>query len=278
MRSNRSATSGSISVTVMDTALLELCDANHAESCREVARWTAQGEICESGGLLLAAPVTRAPPFQYCLRVGPGQQPTPAELLARADAFFFARDRGYVVNLRAHADADLEAAAGARGLGELVAPLPVMVLERQPGGAAPGAVRLVDSAAGIADFAAVAAQAYAPLGLAPSVTARIMGEPARMTGPGRRYAVAYQDGRPAAAAMLLLSHGIAGLYWVGTVPEARGRGLAEAVTRTLCEEAFAAGAPLVVLQASPQGRPVYARVGFREVSSYRRLLVPRPSR
>ena len=68
--------------------------------------------------------------------------------------------------------------------------------------------------------------------------------------------------------MLLFSHGIAGLYWVGTVPESRGRGLGAAVTRTLANHAFERGARAVVLQASPAGEPVYRTLGFREITRY----------
>ncbi len=38
--------------------------------------------------------------------------------------------------------------------------------------------------------------------------------------------VARVDDVPAAAAMTIVTHGVAGIYWVGTVPTMRGRGLA----------------------------------------------------
>ena len=68
--------------------------------------------------------------------------------------------------------------------------------------------------------------------------------------------------------MLIFSHTIAGIYWVGTVSDARGKGLAETCVRAVTNEAFRRGAPLVVLQASKFGAPVYQRMGFTEFTRY----------
>ena len=68
--------------------------------------------------------------------------------------------------------------------------------------------------------------------------------------------------------MCLLSHGVAGIYWVGTLPEARGRGIAEACTRAATNAGFAAGASFAALQASVMGEPIYRRMGYREVTRY----------
>ncbi len=68
--------------------------------------------------------------------------------------------------------------------------------------------------------------------------------------------------------MTILSHGIAGVYWVGTVEEARGYGLGDLCTRTVSNAAFDRGAKRVVLQASKQGEPIYLRMGYREVTRY----------
>ena len=64
------------------------------------------------------------------------------------------------------------------------------------------------------------------------------------------------------------SHGIAGIYAVGTTEAARGRGLAELVTRAVTNIGFDGGAPLVTLQASPMGESIYHRLGYRELYRY----------
>ena len=43
--------------------------------------------------------------------------------------------------------------------------------------------------------------------------------------------VAYLDGAPVSCAMTLVSHGVAGVFYVATVESARRRGLGDALTR-----------------------------------------------
>jgi len=68
---------------------------------------------------------------------------------------------------------------------------------------------------------------------------------------------------------------VGGVYWVGTVPAARRRGAADAVTRHVTRAAFEQGARMVTLQASAAGEPVYRRMGYREVGRYARFLSPK---
>ena len=65
-----------------------------------------------------------------------------------------------------------------------------------------------------------------------------------------------------ACAWVLCAGGVAGIYTVGTVPEAHGRGFGTAVTEAV-RHAQGLGYRSAVLWASPAGRPVYERMGFR---------------
>ena len=94
----------------------------------------------------------------------------------------------------------------------------------------------------------------------------------RFTEPHIGSVVAYLDGVPSAAAQLLLSHGIGGVYWVGTVESARGKGLGEVVTRAVTNRAFELGAAAVTLQASSMGEPIYARLGYETLYRYHGLV------
>jgi ribosomal protein S18 acetylase RimI-like enzyme len=71
------------------------------------------------------------------------------------------------------------------------------------------------------------------------------------------------DGVPVATASLLLAGGIAGIYDVSTVPEARRRGIGRMMTVAALQEARALGFETAFLQPSEMGRPLYARLGFR---------------
>jgi ribosomal protein S18 acetylase RimI-like enzyme len=103
---------------------------------------------------------------------------------------------------------------------------------------------------------------------------KVLSHPARWLTPQWHVEVLYQAEQPVSAAMLLFSHGIAGVYWVGTLPSARGRGHAETLMRSISRYAFQHGARAVVLQASPFGEPVYRRMGYREITRYPWYVAP----
>ena len=77
----------------------------------------------------------------------------------------------------------------------------------------------------------------------------------------------YHEGRPVATAELTVGGGVAGLYNIATLPELRGRGIGALMTWTPLRDAAQAGLPAAILQASPMGQGLYARLGFREFGS-----------
>ncbi len=74
---------------------------------------------------------------------------------------------------------------------------------------------------------------------------------------------------PVASALALRAGEVAGLYYVGTVPEARGRRLGELCTRAATNAGFDMGARTVVLQASIMGEPLYRKMGYELLRYYR---------
>ncbi|MFI6833409.1 GNAT family N-acetyltransferase [Kribbella sp. NPDC050241] len=80
--------------------------------------------------------------------------------------------------------------------------------------------------------------------------------------PWRHY-LGRLDGEPIATTTIFLGAGVAGVYFVMTVPEARRRGIGAAITYAALREA-AGVAEYGVLGSSPAGRSVYAGLGFRE--------------
>jgi len=73
------------------------------------------------------------------------------------------------------------------------------------------------------------------------------------------------DGRPVATSHLFFGAGVAGIQFVATLHGMRRRGFGGMMTLAPLHEARARGYRAAVLQASPDGRPVYRRLGFREV-------------
>lgn len=93
----------------------------------------------------------------------------------------------------------------------------------------------------------------------------------RLGGP--RYREQYRyigrlDGAPVATSAMVLDAGVAGVYAVATLPEARQRGIGRAMSVAALVDARAAGCRVAVLQASPAGYPIYRKIGFTEIASY----------
>ena len=80
-------------------------------------------------------------------------------------------------------------------------------------------------------------------------------------GVARSY-VADVDGEPAACLQILPVDGDASVYWVATLPEARGRGLASRLLHRALWDARENGCDISTLQATKLGEPVYARLGY----------------
>ncbi|GAA4988748.1 GNAT family N-acetyltransferase [Kitasatospora paranensis] len=74
------------------------------------------------------------------------------------------------------------------------------------------------------------------------------------------------DGRAVATSAVLISRGVAGIYWVGTDPTYRRRGIGAALTAAAMAIGRQHGALVCTLQASDMGAPVYRRLGFTPVS------------
>ena len=105
-----------------------------------------------------------------------------------------------------------------------------------------------------------------------------MRAPERFLEPHIAAVVAYRGDEPVAAAMTLLSHGIAGVYWVATLAAARGQGLADVVTRAVTNRGFELGAAVNTLQASPMGESIYRRMGYEDAPPRLRLRPVRAAR
>jgi hypothetical protein len=261
----------------MTTAeLIELSDLNYAEAMRELSR-RGGGVVQDEGGVMLYAGPHPMPVLSNGVMRTTRDVPA-AEVLERASAFFARHARGYSVVIGTHRDEDLRAAATAAGLVQL-GDTPGMVLDHRLPDTAPPAhvtLRRVESAADRDGFADVMEAAYGTYGMPPGVTPVMFARLETLIAPHIVSFLAFIDARPVAGAMVLVTHGVAGIYWVGTIPDARGHGLAELCTRAAGNAGFDLGARIAALQASPMGEPIYRRMGYVEVTRYPYLVRFKP--
>lgn len=201
------------------------------------------------------------------------------ELIARAKEFFGERERGFSIWVRGGQpeDEDLAAAAEAAGL-VAVYEMPEMILdsspksELTPQGVEVRRLSTVDEAT---DFWKVATASYADIGFPPEIFGSYT-ENAGLLAPNAAVFTAYLDEDPVAIAATFASHGVAGIYWVGTLKSERGKGLARKMTAMAAEAGLELGADIASLQASPMGKPIYSAMGFETVFDYRLLMSPPP--
>ena len=89
--------------------------------------------------------------------------------------------------------------------------------------------------------------------------------------PGTIWAVADDGTGDRGVGCGYLDGATGGIFYVATPEEHRGRGVAAAITTWLVNQLVDGGAARVVLQASDAGLPVYRRLGFDTVETYRRI-------
>jgi ribosomal protein S18 acetylase RimI-like enzyme len=197
----------------------------------------------------------------------------PDALLSAARDFFAERRRGF--SFFARTDAEDQAAAAA-GMECVLERYPAMVRRE------PFELRVVDGIdmrrvvdhASARDYANLADAAFQAIGLPPGLLAEL--RPEALIRDDTAAFVAYEAGRPLACASVTDARGVGGIQWVAVVEDARGRGLADACTRAASNAGFELGADCAWLEASHMGEPVYLRMGFEELFSYRIYVAPRP--
>lgn len=253
----------------------ELFDRNLLDAIREFGRWQDGTLIMEEDGVLLVAGGTDFPiGFSNCVaRTDPDTDP--ALVIERAEEFFKPQGRGFTVWIREHVDHDVEALLKQRGL-RARAESPWMFLTKRPVSVNPPQgvqVRITSTREDLPVIRSIVADAFGPTGTPTEETDKMFAHPRRVFSPVTRYALATVNGEPAATAMVLLTGGMGGIYWVGTRPQFARRGLGTLCTAAVAQAAFELGKPMVGLHATPMGRPVYERMGFEPSPSGHRWYV-----
>lgn len=257
---------------VDDTTLAILGHANRVEFARSMARWSGRaGRLVEEDGVLLYAASTDFPVLFNGVDRLDGDVPAET-VIAKADTFFGELGRGYSISLRDDHPDDIDLRVTAEDAGLLAVTSAPEMIVRAPVEARPVpediAIRWVDDGAPVADFVHVTDTAYVSLGMTAGSVKEAFTDFDRIASPEIRTVIAYLADEPVASAQVILSHGIAGVYCVGTLEAARGRGLADLLTRAVTNRAFDDGARACTLQASPMGEMIYARMGYQELYRY----------
>src|SRR3954469_24652978 len=233
---------------------------NEQELWREMVRWSG-GRIVEERGVLLVSGPSRY--LRGAMRTGPDVDG--AAVVERATDFFAAEPTGFIVLARRADDADIERAALAAGFRAGWTERP-MAINSPP---APGAVRdgievrAVADATAVADYGRVVAAANDDPG--ERERAPLLFHDETLVAPHIAAFVAYLGADPVACAMTLVSHRVAGVFYVATVEHARRRGLGDALTRLAARAGLEMAADVAWVGASEMGAAPYRRIGFEDL-------------
>jgi ribosomal protein S18 acetylase RimI-like enzyme len=235
---------------------------NEQELWREMVRWSG-GRILEERGVLLVSG-----PSSY-LRVAIRSDPRvdAAAVLARATEFFAAESTGFIVLVRRPDDEDIERAALAAGFRAGWTERSMAIDGPPSAGATPDEVevRVVADASAVVDYGRVVAVANDDPG--ERERAPLLFHDETIIAPHIAAFIAYLGAEPVACAMTLVSHRVAGVFYVATVEHARRRGLGDALTRMAARAGFEMGAEIAWLGASEMGAGLYRRIGFEDLGS-----------
>lgn len=250
--------------------LLHLSDLNLAESLREISRWGTNTDIAEQDDGLFVCGASTFPALNFVIRTTRQSQTPPDLLISQAKEFFAKRKRSFTIIVRTHIDQDLLDKCEELKLTRISNTPGMFIKKALVEKPLPDGVTLkhVVNKSMVNDFAEVVAQSYVSLGMPEEAGRSVFSNPNAFLVPHLYAVVAYKDNKPASCAFALLSHGIGGIYYVGTVESARGIGLAEQCVRAVGNTAFKFGARCVILQASIYGEPVYKRMGYQEFTRY----------
>lgn len=236
---------------------------NEQELWREMVRWSG-GLVHEQGGLLFV--VGPSSYLRVAIRLDGAVDG--GEAVRRAREFFAGPHGGdHIVLVREPDDAELASAASAAGYTPAWTERP-MALHRPPEPsplASDVDLRTVSSPDAVLDYGKVVAEANDDPG--ERERAGLLFHGRTILVPHVSAFVAYFEGEPVSCAMTLVSHGVAGVFYVATVASARRRGLGDALTRVAARAGFAMGARAAWLGASEMGAGLYRRIGFAELGT-----------
>jgi GNAT superfamily N-acetyltransferase len=257
---------------LMDAETRLAMHQNSIEGLTRVARALPGARVATVGPWLLFDSGTGDAQFNQALVAGETAGEGD-EAIGAAERWFRGRS-GFVLWLREPDDrALIQAALRAGYLQERLEP--AMLLERLEGAWPSPAgldVRAVDDDEGAAAYAEADAEE------GDRFEARRDGDEslarAVMTLAGMRLFVGYVAGVPVARSMLVLSGEMAGVTNVYVAPSVRRRGFGTAMTARAIGTGAEMGATRACLEASTMGRPLYERMGFREIYRYVRLRRP----
>lgn len=250
--------------------LIAASDLNFYQGWRTMAT-AADGFVHEGDGILIAAPGVGPTWVNLLFVTAPLDDPE--RRLSEASALLDERSIPFMVRIRDDLDPASEVAAASLGL-KYTDSIPGMALDPIPANGGREVDLEISEVTDDAAFAGFAAVTTSSFELGDDTGPQLLPPALRLT-PHTFWYVGYSNGNPVAASHVeVLDDATAGINFIGTLDGHRGRGYGEAMTWQAVNRGKQEGCDIAVLQASEAGQPVYERMGFRVVTSYKTFVRP----
>lgn len=246
-------------------------DANYLDANRVFSACSDTGEFLERRDVAIASCGLPVDPLNLGLLKPPYE--TPEATAHEVARYFQSRELPFRLTFRAGAPGDRLLPLERAGWTQAAEPIPGMMRELPASiPAAPDELRIepVQTPEQLVAFREIA---FAAFGY-PVQAAHIFLNERVVACPGVELLSGLVDDRVVATSLLLVTHDVAGIYYVTTAEEQRGRGYGAALTWAVIEAGRERGCRLASLQASVLGKPVYERMGFEHVLDYATLKPP----
>jgi hypothetical protein len=243
---------------------IEIAEQNSFAAWRLLARYAEGGMVDETDEVLFTSIPAPVAYFNSAFVKPPA---CVSDQLDNVLAYFKAKDVPFTIRFRDDADAAVACEGAGLVLGGSA---PYMNGEAAAMPAASDAdVRIVD-AGSLSDYIAVLAEGF---GMPKRLAAAVF-TPASLAADDFAMLLAFDGDTPVASSALAVSGDVAGVYNVGTPPQFRQRGFGEVATRAAIAEGVRRGCTRTTLQASAMGFPIYERMGYRTVATWRNFTSP----
>jgi GNAT superfamily N-acetyltransferase len=256
-----------------DAAPLSTLDDNFLDANRLFVADAKRGEYLERRDVAIACCGLPAETLNWGFLKPP--YPDLAATAAAVQAYFAERKLVFNLTFRDAEPQRVLAPLTALGWRRREDPTPGMTLALPAAIPKPEAPLSIERVRTPAQFAAFREAAFRGFGFPPAIAHLFL--PDRMLAmPQVRLFAGLVAGEVVATSLLIATGSVAGIYWVATLEAHRGRGHGAALTWAAAGAGSEFGCKVASLQASKQGRPVYARMGFAHVLDYEHLLPPQP--
>jgi GNAT superfamily N-acetyltransferase len=241
--------------------LIARCHANTIEDYRTFAQNSAGGAIEEGPGYAFVCTAAADSMGNPAFVTEPPADPR--SLLSRAATFFERSRAPWIVITFPEATDAMRSSAAERGLfdegefpGMVLDPIPVQVPRPPPDFSVERATSLDQ----LEEIERTGAKAYGMPYSSP--------DPQWLKTPGLSLYLGRYRSEPVSLGALISAGGVAGVAYIGTVEGFRRRGFAEAVVWQIVSDGRRQGCDVAYLWATPIGRTVYERMGFRRLLDY----------